>query len=59
MSCVIDYKQELDTLISKGTFEYNPRITELIQMINDEQINCQHQYENGICLNCLKNKEDK
>lgn len=46
--------QCLDSYYKKGTFEYNPKCSELLDRLYELRSQCSHIYNNGECIFCKK-----
>lgn len=46
--------QYLNNYYEKGTFEYNPECSELLDKLYDLRSQCSHTYNNGECIFCKK-----
>jgi len=50
--------QKLETLIKPGQFVLNPEIANLLKENDELRAQCNHEYENGVCIYCNKPMED-
>ena len=54
---VVNACEELDELLSgMDVFTFNPRIAELEKEIEELQDKCQHEFHDGVCAYCGKEK---
>lgn len=50
-------KEKIDELFDPTVFVFNPEVARLEKEISDLQEMCKHEYENGVCKYCQKEKE--